>query len=119
MQEKIREAYDKLAKDYEKHVDTNSGHNAYYERPAMMKMMPKNMCPLIIPFENKSGHAVPRRIAVILQAGSRICEGTSCTRLQQEAVHMNGDADIARRSKDRFRILAKAFVGTVEQLPIG
>lgn len=43
MQEKIREAYDKLAKDYEKHVDTTSGHNAYYERPAMMKLLPETM----------------------------------------------------------------------------
>ncbi|WP_199614225.1 class I SAM-dependent methyltransferase [Paenibacillus alkalitolerans] len=43
MKEKVLEAYDKLAKDYELHVDTKSGHNAYYERPAMMKLMPSNM----------------------------------------------------------------------------
>ncbi|MGM0883762.1 MAG: class I SAM-dependent methyltransferase [Bacillota bacterium] len=43
MKEKVLEAYDKLAKDYEKHVDTKSGHNAYYERPAMMKLMPSDM----------------------------------------------------------------------------
>lgn len=38
MKEKVLEAYDKLARDYEKHVDTESGFNAYYERPAMMKL---------------------------------------------------------------------------------
>lgn len=40
MKEKVLEAYDKLARDYEKHVDTQGGHNAYYERPAMMKLIP-------------------------------------------------------------------------------
>ncbi|WP_029192537.1 class I SAM-dependent methyltransferase [Paenibacillus harenae] len=43
MKEKVIEAYDKLAKDYEMHVDTQSGHNAYYERPAMIKLLPTNM----------------------------------------------------------------------------
>jgi SAM-dependent methyltransferase len=43
MKKKILEAYAKLAKDYEMHVDTQSGHNAYYERPAMMKLIPNNM----------------------------------------------------------------------------
>ncbi|QHT62188.1 methyltransferase domain-containing protein [Paenibacillus lycopersici] len=43
MQERVIQAYDKLAKDYELHVDTDSGHNAYYERPAMMKLMPPDM----------------------------------------------------------------------------
>ncbi|NHN33382.1 class I SAM-dependent methyltransferase [Paenibacillus agricola] len=48
MKEKVLEAYDKLAKDYEKHVDTQSGHNAYYERPAMMKLMPNDMNQLAV-----------------------------------------------------------------------
>jgi SAM-dependent methyltransferase len=48
MKEKILEAYGKLAKDYEKHVDTGSGHNAYYERPAMMKLLPKDMNQLAV-----------------------------------------------------------------------
>ncbi|WP_054955105.1 class I SAM-dependent methyltransferase [Paenibacillus dakarensis] len=43
MKEKVLEVYDKLAKDYEKHVDTQSGHNAYYERPAMMKHIPTEL----------------------------------------------------------------------------
>ncbi|MBD2869313.1 class I SAM-dependent methyltransferase [Paenibacillus arenilitoris] len=43
MKEKIREAYDKLAVAYERSVDAASGHNAYYERPAMMKLMPGDM----------------------------------------------------------------------------
>jgi hypothetical protein len=42
MKEKVLEAYAKLAKDYEKHIDTESGHNAFYERPAMMKLMPSD-----------------------------------------------------------------------------
>ncbi|WP_274648757.1 class I SAM-dependent methyltransferase [Paenibacillus humicola] len=43
MKGKVIEAYDRLAKDYEKHVDTQSGHNAYYERPAVMKLLPTEM----------------------------------------------------------------------------
>ncbi len=43
MKEKVLEAYNRLAADYEKNVDTQSGHNAYYERPAMMKLMPENL----------------------------------------------------------------------------
>lgn len=43
MKKQVMEAYDKLAKDYEKHVDTQSGHNAYYERPAMIKLMPTDL----------------------------------------------------------------------------
>jgi ubiquinone/menaquinone biosynthesis C-methylase UbiE len=48
MKEKVLEAYAKLAKDYEKHVDTESGHNAFYERPAMMKLMPSGMNQLAV-----------------------------------------------------------------------
>lgn len=43
MKEKVIKAYDKLAGDYERHVDSQSGHNAYYERPAMIHMLPANM----------------------------------------------------------------------------
>ncbi|MDI4647903.1 class I SAM-dependent methyltransferase [Cohnella hashimotonis] len=43
MKEKVIQAYDRLAKDYEMHVDTQSGHNAYYERPAMMELLPADM----------------------------------------------------------------------------
>lgn len=48
MKEKVLEAYEKLAKDYEIHVDIESGHNAYYERPAMMKLMPSDMRDLAV-----------------------------------------------------------------------
>lgn len=48
MKEKVLVAYDKLAKDYEKHVDTQSGFNAYYERPAMMKLIPEHMNQLAV-----------------------------------------------------------------------
>lgn len=43
MKDKVLEAYNKMALDYEKHVDTESGHNAYYERPAMVNMLPTGM----------------------------------------------------------------------------
>ncbi|MGG3507836.1 class I SAM-dependent methyltransferase [Paenibacillus lautus] len=43
MKEKVIEAYDKLAGDYERHVDSQSGHNAYYERPAMLNVLPVDM----------------------------------------------------------------------------
>lgn len=48
MKEKVIEAYDRLAKDYEKHVDTQSGFNAYYERPAMIKLLPLEMNQLTV-----------------------------------------------------------------------
>jgi len=41
--DKVLAAYSKLAQDYEKNVDTTSGYNAYYERPAMMKQFPSEM----------------------------------------------------------------------------
>ncbi|MFE0557760.1 class I SAM-dependent methyltransferase [Paenibacillus sp. NPDC058910] len=43
MKEKVIEAYEKLAGDYERHVDSQSGHNAYYERPAMLNVLPADM----------------------------------------------------------------------------
>lgn len=43
MKEKVIKAYDKLAGDYERHVDSQSGHNAYYERPAMIHLLPASM----------------------------------------------------------------------------
>ncbi|MEK3789751.1 class I SAM-dependent methyltransferase [Paenibacillus sp. FSL K6-1230] len=48
MKEKIAAAYDRLAKDYERNVDVYSGHNAYYERPAMLKLMPSDMKQLTV-----------------------------------------------------------------------
>jgi len=48
MQDQIRETYDRLARDYELHVDTQSGHNAYYERPAMMRLLPDDMNELAV-----------------------------------------------------------------------
>ncbi|GFN32909.1 class I SAM-dependent methyltransferase [Paenibacillus xylaniclasticus] len=43
MKEKVIEVYNKLSRDYELHVDTKSGHNAFYERPAMMKLIPHHL----------------------------------------------------------------------------
>ncbi|SEN04886.1 class I SAM-dependent methyltransferase [Lihuaxuella thermophila] len=43
MKNKVLAAFSILAKDYEKNVDNESGYNAYYERPAMMKLLPSNM----------------------------------------------------------------------------
>ncbi|MGO4106316.1 hypothetical protein [Paenibacillus sp. YAF4_2] len=42
MKEKVLQAFDKLAIDYERNVDTSSGHNAFYERPAyrMVEVQP-------------------------------------------------------------------------------
>lgn len=48
MKDKVLEAYSRLAKDYEYHVDTESAFNAHYERPAMMKLLPDDMSGLAI-----------------------------------------------------------------------
>lgn len=45
---RILAAYSKLAVDYEKNIDTTSGFNAYYERPAMMNLMPNDMAGLSV-----------------------------------------------------------------------
>ncbi|GED32000.1 class I SAM-dependent methyltransferase [Brevibacillus centrosporus] len=43
MKQKIIDAYARLSLDYEKNVDTESGFNAFYERPAMLEQLPENM----------------------------------------------------------------------------
>ncbi|WP_148929231.1 class I SAM-dependent methyltransferase [Paenibacillus methanolicus] len=43
MKDNITRAFNLLSSDYEKHVDKQSGHNAYYERPAMINLMPTDM----------------------------------------------------------------------------
>jgi ubiquinone/menaquinone biosynthesis C-methylase UbiE len=43
MKDRVLDAYAKLAKDYENNVDTESIAGAYYERPAMMNLLPHNM----------------------------------------------------------------------------
>ncbi|WP_201005228.1 class I SAM-dependent methyltransferase [Paenibacillus glycanilyticus] len=43
MNEKVSKAFDRLAIAYEQSVDHSSGHNAFYERPAMMKLLPDDM----------------------------------------------------------------------------
>ncbi|SFD81572.1 Methyltransferase domain-containing protein [Paenibacillus catalpae] len=43
MKEKVVQAFDQLAAVYEQTVDLSSGHNAFYERPAMMKLLPEDL----------------------------------------------------------------------------
>lgn len=43
MNDKVKEAYNQLANDYEHNVDTKSLFNTEYERPAMMKLLPKDL----------------------------------------------------------------------------
>lgn len=43
MNDKVIEAYDQLANDYEHNVDTKSLFNTEYERPTMMKLLPKDI----------------------------------------------------------------------------
>lgn len=43
MKDKLRESYAKLSKDYEHNVDTSSAVNAFYERPAMMELIPQDL----------------------------------------------------------------------------
>lgn len=39
----VKAAYDQLASDYEHNVDTKNPWNAYYERPAMVNLLPVNL----------------------------------------------------------------------------
>lgn len=48
VKEKVLHAFDKLAVEYERNVDTSSGHNAFYERPAMIKLLPADMSGLTL-----------------------------------------------------------------------
>lgn len=43
MNDKVIEAYDQLANDYEHNVDTKSLFNTEYERPAMFKLLPGDL----------------------------------------------------------------------------
>lgn len=43
MNHRIKNTYDQLANDYEHVVDKNNPYNIDYERPAMMKLLPKDM----------------------------------------------------------------------------
>lgn len=43
MNDKVKEAYNQLANDYEHNVDTKSLFNTEYERPAMMKLLPADL----------------------------------------------------------------------------
>lgn len=43
MNNKVKEAYNQLANDYEHNVDTKSLYNTEYDRPAMMKLIPSNL----------------------------------------------------------------------------
>jgi ubiquinone/menaquinone biosynthesis C-methylase UbiE len=43
MKEKILSAYQRLSKDYETNVDSESAMNAFYERPALMNLLPVNV----------------------------------------------------------------------------
>ncbi|GGA28365.1 class I SAM-dependent methyltransferase [Psychrobacillus lasiicapitis] len=43
MNDKVKEAYNQLANDYEHNVDTKSLFNTEYERPAMMKLLPTDV----------------------------------------------------------------------------
>ncbi|MEH6945213.1 class I SAM-dependent methyltransferase [Bacillus sp. JJ722] len=43
MNNKVEEAYNQLANDYEENVDMSSPFNTEYERPAMMNLLPLNL----------------------------------------------------------------------------
>ncbi|TKC18823.1 class I SAM-dependent methyltransferase [Robertmurraya kyonggiensis] len=43
MKEFIKQAYNELSDDYEHNVDTQSAYNIYYERPAMIKLLPDDL----------------------------------------------------------------------------
>ncbi|WP_242235129.1 class I SAM-dependent methyltransferase [Bacillus cereus group sp. BfR-BA-01316] len=43
MQESIKDTYDKLASTYKENLDLVNPYNSYYERPAMMEIIPKKL----------------------------------------------------------------------------
>lgn len=48
MKEQIKDTFDSLACVYEKSVDTESLYNSEYERPSMLKQLPKNLSNKVI-----------------------------------------------------------------------
>ncbi|KXJ00339.1 ubiquinone biosynthesis methyltransferase UbiE, partial [Bacillus cereus] len=43
MKDTIKDTYDKLASTYKENLDVANPYNSYYERPAMMEMVPKKL----------------------------------------------------------------------------
>ena len=43
LKDTIKGTYDKLASTYKENLDVANPYNSYYERPAMMEMIPKNL----------------------------------------------------------------------------
>ena len=41
MKDSIKDTYDKLASTYKENLDFANPYNSYYERPAMMELIPK------------------------------------------------------------------------------
>ena len=43
LKDTIKDTYDKLASTYKENLDVANPYNSYYERPAMMEMVPKKL----------------------------------------------------------------------------
>lgn len=43
MKDSIKDTYDKLASTYKENLDFANPYNSYYERPAMMELIPKEL----------------------------------------------------------------------------
>ncbi|RBP18770.1 methyltransferase family protein [Bacillus mycoides] len=43
MKDSVKDTYDKLASTYKENLDLANPYNSYYERPAMMEIIPKKL----------------------------------------------------------------------------
>lgn len=86
MKNKVLEAYSKLARDYEKNVDTESGGNAYYEHPAMMEATKRRVGEKAnvfaqdlgepLPFKDETFHYIISSLYTILMIGNLLSENS-------------------------------------------
>ncbi|WP_394184767.1 class I SAM-dependent methyltransferase [Metabacillus halosaccharovorans] len=93
MEISVKAAYDQLASDYEYNVDTKNAFNAYYERPAMVNLLPADLTNMKV-FD--AGCAAGWYTAKLLELGAEV----TATDISKEMV-----AATQRRVGNRAKVL--------------